>query len=510
MNMMFSLVLLKEYYFIFSIFMVFFFCVSLGLSRVHNLHSVHRQLVCSISVSFVYYLALLYCTRYGEQTLFFNMAISNVVTLYLHFLIVLLSLLVVIISSTSLVITKMYTFEFYLLFMSVVLGLLFLTSFVDFIGIYLGIELVSMCFYLLTTFNKHNLYSNEAALKYFILGTISSNFILFGFSFVYISTGLTNLFSISRLISCYVSSVAQSINLLEGNIVLTYIVVGFFFILVGLFFKMYVAPFHLWIPDIYQGAPILVAMIFNVLPLLPFMNLVLRLVMVLNVLSPIWSYFFLFFSLSSIVLGTIFSLFQSKLRRLLAYSAVTHIGYFFIFVYLFLCSNYLDVYLLQLLFVYLVIYVLTNVGVFSLVVNMYMFSGFRSVAMDELFNFSRLYKTNSFLSLVFIVFFFSMAGLPPLPGFIGKLFLFTSIFHSGGKLPLFLVVLAMAVLSGFYYLRIIKIIYFGSSSKWLFCYPMSYTNSVVASVILLILLHVFFFSEILTLPCMYLSLNYLS
>lgn len=504
-----NIILIKEYYFIFSIFMVFFFCVILGLSRVHNLYSIHRQLVCSISIFLIYYLMLLCGSKYGDQVFFFTMISSNVVTLYLHFFIVLVSLLVSLISSVSLAITKMYAFEFYLLFISFVFGLLLLISFVDFVGIYLSIELVSMCSYLLTTFNRHSLYANEAALKYFILGTISSNFILFGFSFVYVSTGLTNLLGIMRLIVGYVSDVTQSIPLFESDMLFAYITVGFFFILIGIFFKMYVAPFHLWIPDIYQGAPLIVTAIFSILPLMPLMNLVLHFVMVLNLLNPIWGYFFLFFSLSSIILGTISSLFQSRLRRLLAYSAVTHVGYFFIFVYLFLCSSYLNVYLIQLLFVYLVIYVCTNVGVFSLVVNMQLVRRFNSISFDELFNFSKLYKVNGFLSFVLAIFFFSMAGLPPLPGFVGKLFLFSSIFYSGGKLPLFLVILVMAVISSFYYLRIIKIIYFGSSTSWLFCYPISYTNALIASVISILLLHVFFFPELITLPCMYLALGYL-
>jgi len=510
--MVINLILLDLYYFIISIFILLTFSIYYGLSRSYYLHTIHKQLICGISIFFSYYLVLVYITKYNIQLFFFDTIVSNVVTVNLHFIVVLSSLFVVLVSYGFVNNAKAYSFEFYLLFISIVFGLILLISFVDFIGIYLSIELISMCFYLLTTFSKYNVYSNEAALKYFILGTISSNFILFGFSFIYVGTGLTNLIEISKVVTGYVSDVFYNLYPLESNMLLLYLSFGFFFIFGGILFKMYAAPFHTWIPDIYQAAPLIVTMLFGILPLLPFVNLVLRFVLIVSMVSPIWSYFFLFFAVNSIVLGTLFSLFQTRIRRLLAYSAVTHVGYFFIFIYLFTSTVGIGAYLLQLLFMYIYIYIFTNIGIFSILSSLFVIKKHHSLFIEDLYDFSRLFKSNSILSFSLVIFFFSMAGLPPLPGFIGKLFLFTSIFYSGNKIFLFILILLMAVLSGFYYLRLIKIIYFNTkySINWVYCSNVNYLVSVIVPIILMLLFHLYLFPEVLSVPSMNLALGYLS
>lgn len=510
--MIYNIMIFDMYYFIISILILLIFCIYYGSSRVHNLYSINKQLVCGLSIFFAFYLILICITKYGEQRFFFNMIISNDVTIILHFIVVLTSLLVALISLSFLTKLKVYSFEFYLLFVSVVFGLILLISFTDFIGLYLSLELVSMCFYLLTTFSKHNIYSNEASLKYFILGTISSNFVLFGFSFIYVSTGLVNLMDLSKMIAYYLADGIYYVHPLEGNLVLAYIVLGFFFVFIGFLFKMYAAPFHTWIPDIYQGAPLAVTMLFSTLPLVPFINLILRFLLILNMLGSIWSYFFLFFAISSIVLGTFFSLFQTQIRRLLAYSAVTHVGYFFVFVYLFISTGSISVYLIQLLYMYVIIYIITVIGIFGVLVNLFVIKRYNSSFIEDMYNFSKLSQANHFLSFSLAILFFSMAGLPPLPGFIGKLFLFTSILYSGNKILLFVLIVLMAVLSGFYYLRLIKVIYFNSDSGngWLYISKIDYISSIVVSLSLIVLFHIYFFPELIAVPCMYIALGYLS
>lgn len=497
--------LINEYYFIFSIFVLFLFCVYIVVASKYNLLSIYKQLVCSSIIFLLFYLILLFIDSSGTQYILFNLIILDDFTIYIQSILIIVSILFILISPTFIVIGKIYSSELYLLLLVAILGFLLLISFVDIIGIYLSIELVSMCFYLLTTFSKQNIYSNEAALKYFILGSISSNFILFGFSFIYISTGMTNLIDVSKLIARYLANFIEIFYIFENNIIIMNLIFAFFFIFIGLFFKIYAAPFHLWIPDIYQSAPVLITAFFNTIPLLSFITIILRCSFYFNVLNPVWNYFFLFFACCSIFFGAICALFQSKIRRLLAYSAVTHIGYFLIFIYLFLYLSQLNIYIIQLFYTYIILYLFTNIGIFSILFNLYVLVRHGAMYVDELFCLNKLYKSNGLLSFMFIIFFFSIAGLPPLPGFVGKLFLFSSIIFSNSKILLFFIVLCTAVLSCFYYLRIIKIIYFNNSNGWGFFPIISYTCSIVISIIFLLLFHFFFFSEYINILSMYLA-----
>lgn len=502
-------ILINEYYFIFSILVIFIFGMYLTVPGKYRLFSLYRQLVCSSIIFLFFYVLLLLVSPLNANFIFFGVLLSDSSVLFLQIFVVLLSMLFILISPTFILFGRIYAFEFYILILISILGLLFMMTFIDIIGVYLSIELVSMCFYLLTTFNKHDVYSNEAALKYFILGAISSNFILFGFSFMYVTTGMTNMLHISKLLIRFMDSLVDSIYVFESNLLLVNIIFAFIFIFVGLFFKVYAAPFHLWIPDIYQSAPLLITALFSTLPLIPFISTIVRFSLYFNMFNPIWNYFFLFFACCSIIFGTIAGLFQSKLRRLLAYSAVTHVGYFFMFIYLFLYTGNLSIYILQLLFTYLIIYAVTNIGIFSILLNFYAIDRSGSFYLDEIFYLANLYRSNSLLGFIFSVFLFSMSGLPPLPGFVGKLFLFSSIFSSDSKVILFILIVCMAVLSCFYYLRIIKVMYFNNVvHNSVILFPMvSYVNSVVIAIIFLFLVHFFFFPEYVNVFTLYLVLS---
>lgn len=501
-------IFISEYYFIFSILVVFICSLYLSIPSKYGLVSVYPQVTCSSIISLFFYLVLLLSCPNDVYFIFYNVILIDNFVVFLQAAVVVLSLLFVLVSPTFISLGRIYAFEFQLLILVSILGLLLMIAFIDVVGLYLSIELVSMCFYLLTTFNKHDVYSNEAALKYFILGAISSNFILFGFGFLYISTGMTNILDISKLLAHYLNSTICTVYMFETNLLLANLVFSLFFIFIGLFFKIYAAPFHLWIPDIYQGAPLLITGLFSTLPLIPFITVILRFVLYFNMFNSIWSYFFLFFACCSILFGAIAGLFQSKLRRLLAFSAVTHVGYFCMFIYLFLYFGSMDIHMVQLLFTYVLIYLLTNIGVFSILTNLRILCRFGSFYLDELSYLSKLYKSNSLLAFVFSIFLFSMSGLPPLPGFIGKLFLFSSIFFDANRVVLFILVICMAVLSSFYYLRVIKIMYFNiSSNDWMFFSRISYANAVIISIIFLFLLHFFFFPELISVFTMHIVLS---
>lgn len=503
---MLQFLLTNEFYFIFSILIIFLFCVHFSIASKYQLYSLHPLLVFSSAIILFFYLLVVSVGFSSAQFTFSGLMYLDSANLLVQLIIGFISTLLIFLSSSLSKYERINSSEFYLLFLVAVLGLFFLVSFTDLIGLYICIELVGMCSYLLATLNKKNVYSNEAALKYFVLGSISSNFILFGFSFVYVSTGLTNLLEISKLIACYLLDYANVIYFFENSTVIVHLLFAFFFVFIGLFFKMYAAPFHFWIPDIYNGSTLFVTAFISTLPLVPFVSLLLRLLWCISLTSQVWSYLFLFFACCSVILGAVGALFQSKIKRLLAFSAITHIGYFFMFIYLFLQLNQHSIYYVQLLFTYIMLYLVTTLGIFCVLVNLYSHIRGSSMYLNELHSLRKLYRSNRLLCLILVVFFFSLAGLPPLPGFIGKLFLFTSILSSGSKMLLFYIVVFIAVLSCFYYLRLVKLLYFGDAVHWGYFPIITYSSSVIVVIVFLFVSHFFLFSEYVNVFSLYTSL----
>jgi len=501
---MLQLVLTNELYFLFSIFLLFFFCIHYGIYNKNSLYQLQNQMFTSSSILIIYYIILLFIgIRFVEYS-FFNIVLIDSYSLILQIMVAILTLAILVMSRAFIRVERMNYFEMYLLILIAVLGLLFLVELIDLLGIYLSIELVSLSFYILTAFSKHNVYATEAALKYFILGSISSNFILFGFSYMYVVTGMTNMLEINKLIVYYIVGMVDKVYLFHSNILISSCIFSLFFIFLGLLFKIYAAPFHLWIPDIYNHAPLLITAFFSIIPLIPFINVILRFSFYFNVLGSMLSYFFLLFAFCSIIFGALGALFQSKIKRLLAYSAVTHVGYFLLFIYLLLKMNELNIYIVQLLFTYIFLYLVTNVGIFGILTTTY--SYLLSNYTNELFHFSKLYKTNWLISFIFAVFFFSVSGIPPLSGFAGKLFLFSSVLSSGDKIFLFFVLMIYATISSFYYVRIIKILYYNEYNEWHFFPVIRYSSSVLIALVFLFVIHFFFFSEYVNIITLYLSL----
>lgn len=507
MNLL-QILFINEFYFVFSILLLFIFCIYYGIYSNSKLNRI-QNIVVVASTIFLFYLLLITCN--GLLTVkysFFNIIYIDSYCLLLQSIIILLAISIIFISAAYVRLKRMNSFELYLLFLISVFGLLLLVSLVDLLGIYITIELVSLSFYILTTLNKHNVYSNESALKYFILGSISSNFILFGFSYMYMSTGITNMIEINKIILYYFTDFTDMVYIFNENILISNIFFSLFFIFIGLLFKIYSAPFHLWVPDIYNNAPLIITAFFSIVPLVPFINIILRFSFYFNILSPFLSYFFLIFACFSLFLGALGALFQVKMKRLLAFSAITHIGYFLIFIYLLLKINELSIYTIQLLFTYIIIYLITNIGIFTILVNLYSYKNFSHN--NELFYFSKLFRSNWLLCFILMVFFFSISGLPPLAGFVSKLLLFINILSFGDKIFIFLLVMFIAIIGSFYYIRIIKILYFNNlDMDWLFLSKMDYICSVLISIILLFIIHFFFFAKYLNIFTLYLALSFL-
>jgi NADH-quinone oxidoreductase subunit N len=331
----------------------------------------------------------------------------------------------------------------------------------DLLVIFIGLELLSLGLYVLTAFNKASAKSAEAAMKYYLFGGMSAAFLLFGFSFLYGITGSTNLHQI--LFALHVGELYQATPLLDVSVVL---------ILAGLGFKVAAVPFHLWAPDAYEGAPApaaaFIASVSKVASFALLIGIATAAVHVFDGLAaappppqePLhlgfggpWMVLLVTLATASMVLGNLAALAQSSVRRLLAYSAISHAGYMLIAVAFFSYSPLSTNAILY----YILTYGLTTIGAFGAVSVVE-----RATGSDRLDSFLGLHKRNPLLAAVLLVLFLSLAGIPPLVGFWAKFNLFAAVLHvSAGVVPFTLVALAVAMsaVSLYYYLQVLKRVY---------------------------------------------------
>ena len=333
-------------------------------------------------------------------------------------------------------------FEYPILIVFAVLGMMMMVSANDLISLYLGIELQSLALYVVAAIRRDTLRSSEAGLKYFVLGALSSGILLYGVSLVYGFAGTTNF---EVLANIFVADENTSIG----------VIVGIVFIAAGLAFKVSAVPFHMWTPDVYEGAPTPVTAFFAVAPKIAAMALFVRVMLepfgdlVLEWQQVIW-----FVSLASMVLGSFAAIAQTNIKRLMAYSSIGHMG--FVLVGLAAGNEQGVVGIL----VYLTIYLFMTIGTFGCILAMK-----RAGRMvEDIDSLAGLSKTNPLMALALAIFMFSMAGSPPLGGFFAKFFVFKAAIDAE------LYVLAVAglltsVVGAFYYLRIVKLMYFDESSE---------------------------------------------
>lgn len=333
-------------------------------------------------------------------------------------------------------------FEYPILIVFAVLGMMMMVSANDLISLYLGIELQSLALYVVAAIRRDTLRSSEAGLKYFVLGALSSGILLYGMSLVYGFAGTTNF---EVLANIFVADENASIG----------VIVGIVFIAAGLAFKVSAVPFHMWTPDVYEGAPTPVTAFFAVAPKIAAMALFVRVMLepfgdlVLEWQQVIW-----FVSLASMVLGSFAAIAQTNIKRLMAYSSIGHMG--FVLVGL-AAGNEQGV---EGILVYLTIYLFMTIGTFGCILAMK-----RAGRMvEDIDSLAGLSKTNPLMALALAIFMFSMAGIPPLGGFFAKFFVFKAAIDAE------LYVLAVAglltsVVGAFYYLRIVKLMYFDESSE---------------------------------------------
>jgi NADH-quinone oxidoreductase subunit N len=375
-----------------------------------------------------------------EETLLFNSSvIIDYLSSFMKIITLLAAFLVLVISSNYLKTFQIFKIEYPILILSSVLGMMVMISSNDLIVFYMGLELQSLALYVLATFNRDQLKSSEAGLKYFVLSALSSGLLLYGCSLIYGFTGSTN-FNI----------IANQLN--SDEYAITF---GIVFILVGLAFKISAVPFHMWAPDVYEGSPTSVTLFFTMVPKIAALAVFIRFLYVpfLNLIDQ-WQMILIFLSIASMIFGAIAAIGQTNLKRLIAYSSIGHVGYTLAG----LATGSNDG--IQNSVIYITIYIVMNLGLFSCLLMMKRNNKY----FENIEDLSGLSKNHPLLSLSLLLILFSLAGIPPLAGFFAKFYIFKSVLEQSMYF-LAIVGLLSTVVAAFYYLRIIKIMYFDKEKE---------------------------------------------
>jgi len=355
--------------------------------------------------------------------------------IYLKFLIVIATSLVVLISAKYLEIEGAHYGEYYALLLFSAVGMMFLASGTDLIVLFVALEVMALCEYVLTGFLRGSRRSNEAAVKFFLLGAFSSGLLLFGMSLLYGIGGSTNLALIMGRLS-----ERSPTDLLSWVAMIT--------LLGGLFFKVAAVPFHQWTPDAYEGAPTSITAFISVAPKVASFAILLRLL--LSCIWPLrvqWQLLMVGVAVATMTLGNLAAITQTNIKRFFGYSTISHVGYLLLGVITAADGNETG---LQAVFIYLLVYAFMNLGAFAVIIVMRR----KDLIGDEIDDLSGLMSRSPGMAIIMLIFLLSLAGIPPTAGFIGKYFIFLSLIETHHYV---LAVLAVgyAVVALYYYLRIV-------------------------------------------------------
>jgi NADH-quinone oxidoreductase subunit N len=390
------------------------------------------------SIIIVMTIAIIFNRPNIEEKIFLESFTRDAFSNFFKILILVSSLFVLNTSKNYIIDKKLNKFEYPIIILLSILGMFFMVSSNDIIIFYLGLELQSLSLYILASIDRDNLKSSESGIKYFILSALSSGLLLYGCSLLYGFTGSTNF-----------DLIANELN--KEN---TGAVFAMVFILVGLAFKVSAVPFHMWTPDVYEGAPTSITGYFAVVPKVAGLAVLIKFMLIpfSNILSE-WQTIIIFISIASMILGAVAAIGQKNIKRLLAYSSIGHVGYALAGVAVGNVSGY------QSAIVYISIYVIMNIGIFSCLYLLKKNGEYK----ENISDLSGVSKKHPLLAISFLIILFSLAGIPPLGGFFAKFYVFSAVIEQK-MFALAIIGLLTTVISAFYYLNIIKIIYFDDSA----------------------------------------------
>ena len=340
--------------------------------------------------------------------------------------------------------------EYFILALMSILGMLIMVSGHSLLTLYLGLEIMSLSLYALIATARDRTAAIEAALKYFVLGAIASGLLLYGMSMIYGISGSLNIAQISNFASAATLGSQQTLILNFGLV----------FLVIGVAFKLGAVPFHMWVPDVYQGSPTSVTMFLSSVPKIAAVAILIRLLIDgLGSLQHYWSDLFMILAILSIAIGSLVALNQTNIKRMLAYSTISHIG----FVLLGFVTGVVDGYGAAVF--YVLTYILMSLAAFGVIIALNK-NGFEA---DQIADFQGLSKSSPWLALIMLVVMLSMAGVPPFIGFYSKLFILQQVVAEGYVILAVLAVI-FAVISAYYYLQIIKTMYFSHKDKSIVIY----------------------------------------
>ncbi len=395
-----------------------------------------ERLVYNLStITLVILLALIVNLFSINETLIFNESYKiDTLSSFMKILTIVSAIFVMISSVTYLKSLNILKIEYPILILSSILGMMIMISSNDLIVFYLGLELQSLALYVLASFNRDNLLSSESGLKYFVLSALSSGLLLYGCSLVYGFSGSTNFYYIAN----------SSVDIKQG------VTFGLVFIIVGLAFKISAVPFHMWAPDVYHGSPTSVTLFFAALPKIAALTVFIRFLYTPFVyLIDQWQTILVFISIASMIFGAVAAIGQSNLKRLIAYSSISHMGYALAG----LASGTNQG--IQSSIIYISIYLIMTLAFFSCLFMLRK----KNIFYENISDLSGLSTNHPILSITLLIVLFSLAGIPPLAGFFAKFYVFMAVIEQSMYF-LAIVGLLSTVIAAFYYLRLIKIIYF--------------------------------------------------
>jgi NADH-quinone oxidoreductase subunit N len=395
----------------------------------------------NLSILSLIFLQLLYVNSIEINFIILNyLFYSQGLSVFFKVLIITFTLIIFIITKSYIKNEKLYAFELSIIILLAMLGMLLMISSYDYLSMYLALELQSISLYILAAYKRVNLASTEAGLKYFILGAFSSGLFLFGFSMLYGFTGLTN----------FEDLVLVTAQPFQYNI--SEIMLAIVFILSGFLFKLSAAPFHVWTPDVYDGAPLLIVTFFALVTKIAALGMFIAFFYkaLLNYLE-IMQILLWFSGLLSLSIGTFGALYQIKLKRLYAYSTITHIGFFLIGLSLGSIEG------LSAVLFYLLIYLVLGLLFFLVLLSVrYFFNSDKLVYISELIN---LPNGNLIVAVLLVLVLFSIAGVPPLMGFFSKFYLLLNVIKAEYYFLAFFLII-ISVISTVYYIRLIVLLFF--------------------------------------------------
>lgn len=338
---------------------------------------------------------------------------------------------------------KILSYEYPVLVLMASAGMMLMISAGDLITLYLGLELQSLALYVVAALRRDSARSSEAGLKYFVLGALSSGMLLYGASLIYGFIGSTSFTAIKDAVSA--SGAGQDIGLIFGLV----------FLMVGLAFKISAVPFHMWTPDVYEGAPTPVTAFLASAPKIAAMALLIRVVQgALPGITSQWQQIIVFLSIASMVLGAFAAIGQTNIKRLMAYSSIGHMGYALVGL---AAGNSEGT---QGVLIYLAIYLVTTLGTFAVILSMRRSDG----AVEEIADLAGLAQTNLPMAALLAVLFFSLMGIPPLAGFFAKFYVFAAAVKAG-LFPLAIIGVVASVVGAVYYLYVIKVMFFEEAKE---------------------------------------------